>query len=198
MSQTTQIELDVELVCAELRAAIDRIQRLDSTQATILISCALLRIVEHRDGRRRKVGDALEFVGSHVRQRVVDHETAKDTGRENWAAVVKGVVGGTVNIVGPSPCEEPCAQVGQEGYGILALAECKAYIKQLRRHFGSEPEGAELFIKGNAHDFGTYYEVAVRFDEKNRAAAEWADEVAEFQPSHWDEEAKSELSGVIR
>ncbi len=193
MDNNSPITLDVELVCAEMRAAIECIQRLDSTQATILISCALLRIVEHRDRRRRKVGDALEYVGGHVRQRMVDHETAKDTDQENWLAEVRGR-NGIVNIVGSSPCEEPCAQVGQDGYAILALAECQAYIKQLRRCFGSEPPGAALFIKGNAHDFGTYYEVAVRFDEKNRKAAEWADDVAEGSPAHWDDEAKRELA----
>lgn len=96
--------------------------------------------------------------------------------------------------IASSPWGEPCAQVGQDGYGILAQAECKALIGQIRRVFGNEPEGARLFVKSNAHDFGSYYEVAVRFDESKRKAEAWAERVSEKYPEKWDETALRELS----
>lgn len=96
--------------------------------------------------------------------------------------------------IASSPWDEPCAQVGQDGYGILARAECKALIGQIRRVFGPEPDGAKLFIKSSNHDFGSYYEVAVRFDPGKRPAEAWAERVTEKYPGKWDKEALLELS----
>jgi hypothetical protein len=68
--------------------------------------------------------------------------------------------------VGSSPPGETCAQVGSDGYHDLARKECRAYIAQLRRVFGSEPEGAGLTVKSNPHDFGTYLSVICYYDER--------------------------------
>ena len=37
--------------------------------------------------------------------------------------------------IGPTPYDENCAQVGQEGYYIRARKECAAYCRQLRRMY---------------------------------------------------------------
>lgn len=96
--------------------------------------------------------------------------------------------------IGCTPHEEDCAQVGSPDYRARARAECNAYRNQLIRLFGKPPEGAELIIKSNPHDFGTYYEVAVRFEEDNEKATDYAFDMENNSPAHWDEEAKAELA----
>lgn len=99
--------------------------------------------------------------------------------------------------IGATPHGEACAQVGSTDYDSAALMrlECRAYINQLRRLYGPEPAGAALVIKTNQHDFGSYKEVAVNYDEENEAAVSYAflvEEGAEF----WDDPAKAELTAA--
>jgi hypothetical protein len=61
--------------------------------------------------------------------------------------------------VGASPTFEECAPVGRDGYWERSQREFRAYINQLRRHFGPEPEGTRFSIKSNPHDFGIYLSV---------------------------------------
>ena len=63
--------------------------------------------------------------------------------------------------IGPVPCEEDCAQVGQENYREQAIKECERFIELLRKTFGDEPPGARLAIKWFDHDFGSYCEVGL-------------------------------------
>jgi hypothetical protein len=95
--------------------------------------------------------------------------------------------------IGSTPCDEDCAQVGADGYSVRARAECNAFREQLRRMFGPEPDGASLCIKSNPHDFGSYLEVAVKFDCDNEAACEYAYKCEGEGPSHWDAEARAAL-----
>ena len=77
--------------------------------------------------------------------------------------------------IGSTPNEEDCAQCGvTENYQSLARLECQAYIAALRTVYGTEPAGAELRLKGNRHDFGTYYEVVCRFDADTAEARDYA------------------------
>lgn len=93
-----------------------------------------------------------------------------------------------------TPVSENCQQVGTAGYDHQkARQECEAFRRQLRRQFGEEPEGASLVIKSNPHDFGTYLEVAVKFDSDNEEAAEYAYKLEEELPEKWDDIAKNEL-----
>jgi hypothetical protein len=93
-----------------------------------------------------------------------------------------------------SPVYEDCAQVGSEDYYVQVKKECRALINQLRRQFGNEPPGCILFIKSNSHDFGTYHEVAAKFDDNNEEAIEYAYKIESNLPLRWDEEAKKELN----
>lgn len=95
--------------------------------------------------------------------------------------------------IGPVPTEENCAQAGTEGFGTQALKECRAYINQLRRVVGEEPDGAELRIKSNPHGFRTCYEVACYYEIGNPEAEAYAFRCDEEAPSHWDSEARAEL-----
>lgn len=99
----------------------------------------------------------------------------------------------TLNI-GCTPIDEPCAQVGQEDYARQAKLGCRALMAQLERAYPC-PEGANawLFIKANPHDFGTYYEVEVKFDEEDSAACDWAYLIEASLPERWDAEAIKSL-----
>ena len=100
--------------------------------------------------------------------------------------------------LGSVPCDEPCAQVGDDDYRERARRECRAYINQLTRMIKSAgkeiPEGFRLVIKSNPHDFGTYHEIACKFQDDNEAACELAYWVDENAPSLWDGEALRELA----
>ena len=65
--------------------------------------------------------------------------------------------------IGESPWEETCAQVGSDMYPANAQKECRRFINQIRNHYGSEPQGARLYIKSNPHDFGSYLSVECEF-----------------------------------
>lgn len=96
-----------------------------------------------------------------------------------------------------TPYEEDCAQVGNDDYKVRAMKECRAFTKQLVRTFGNPPEGVRIIMKTNPHDFGTYYSMAITFDEENEVGSEWAYNVDNNIPANWDAEALAEL-GIIR
>lgn len=79
--------------------------------------------------------------------------------------------------IGESPWDETCAQVGSDMYRVNAGKECRRFIEQIRKHYGSEPAGALLHTKSNPHDFGSYLTVECEFI--------WdpSDEDAEWTPS---------------
>jgi hypothetical protein len=92
------------------------------------------------------------------------------------------------------PFEEPCVQVGSADYERWSKVECRALINQLRRVLGPEPTGARLVVKANPHDFGTYHEVACRYDDSNEEAMEYAFACENGEGiAQWDSEAKEEL-----
>lgn len=95
--------------------------------------------------------------------------------------------------VGSAPSHEDCAQVGRDDYPECARRECRAYVNQLRRMFGEEPDGARLSIKSNPHDFGSYLSVVCYFDGDNKTAADYAYLCEAQGPQEWDEDARREL-----
>ena len=99
--------------------------------------------------------------------------------------------------IGPSPTNEQCAQVGEDDYYERSVKECRAYVRQLRRALGEEPEGASLAVKSNSHDFGVYREVACYFADNSQEAVDYAFRAEEQAPAEWDEEARVELVLVV-
>ena len=95
--------------------------------------------------------------------------------------------------IGSSPVDEPCAQIGTDGYYELAQKECKAFVNQLLRVFGKPPQETYLKVKGFDHDFGRYYEVVVVYDDNHEEGLEYALKLEGNTPEKWDEEAKDEL-----
>ena len=97
--------------------------------------------------------------------------------------------------IGSTPTGEDCAQVVSQGYTARAnKKECRVYRDQLLRLFDEPPEGAMIIIKSNHHEFGTYYEVCIRFDKDNEKATDYAFNVENCSPQYWDEQAKIELA----
>jgi len=95
--------------------------------------------------------------------------------------------------IGSSPCDEHCVQVGAADYHDKARAECIAFKHQIIRACGEPPEGARLAVKSFPHDFGSYLEVVVYFEEDNRKAIDYAFNLESNSPANWDDEAKVEL-----
>lgn len=88
--------------------------------------------------------------------------------------------------IGPVPCDEDCAQVGQDGYREKAVAECRKFIALLRKTFGEEPFGARLAIKWFDHDFGPYCEVVCYYETEIEEAREYAFRCENEMPLTWE------------
>jgi hypothetical protein len=95
--------------------------------------------------------------------------------------------------LGPVPSDENCAQLGvTENYSAVALAECRRYKRQLERMF-PVPEGVEasFAVKSNRHEFGSYPEVALKF-EGTVAGWDFSTHVENNLPDKWDDQDAAE------
>ncbi len=99
--------------------------------------------------------------------------------------------------IGPSPYDEPCEQANVSGSNYDRMrAECRAFVAQIRRQIGHEPEGARLAAKFNRDgDYG-YYSVVCHYDSKIKKAIDYAYKCEMEMPAKWDAAAKKELAGV--
>lgn len=89
--------------------------------------------------------------------------------------------------VGPSPYDEPCAQLGEPNYTAAARAECRRFIEAIAAKLGPPPKGALLAVKGFPHEYGTYYEVVCYFDDADEAATEYACACESKAPATWSD-----------
>lgn len=96
--------------------------------------------------------------------------------------------------IGPTPCEEDCAQVGENDFRQRASKEMDAYINLLYRKFPqAEDKGITFKKKWFQHDFGTYGEVCIYWNTDDSEADEFAYEIERNLPDVWDREAMQEL-----
>lgn len=95
--------------------------------------------------------------------------------------------------LGSAPFGEDCAQVGAADYRARSIAECNAFARQLARRFPNAPEKARFTTKTFPHDFGSYREVVVCYDDEDEASVEFAYTVENDTPEYWDEQAIEEL-----
>ena len=99
--------------------------------------------------------------------------------------------------IGPTPCDETCAHVGYNNYGIKSKIETTAYRNQLNRMFPEVLNSKTLSfsIKTFQHDFGSYKEVVLNYDDDNEE--EYSEivltKVDANTPKNWDEEALKEI-----
>ena len=95
--------------------------------------------------------------------------------------------------LGPTPCGESCEQLGPTYNLGRAKAELITYLHQLQRLFPL----ATFQIKSFSHDFGTYKEVCVIFDDDDAEQVDLAYEIEAGFPEYWDNEARAELEQLI-
>lgn len=91
--------------------------------------------------------------------------------------------------LGPTPCSEDCVQVGTDNYPEKSREECRRYMNLLVQKFPGKPEGAEFKIKSFSHDFGTYREVCICYDDNNPEAMAYAFHVENNMPEMWIDDA---------
>lgn len=96
-------------------------------------------------------------------------------------------------ILGTTPSEENCAQVGDDNYYEKAKKEARVFIDQIRREFGQEPPCAKLATKLFPHDFGSYIEVVCYYNDDDEESKNYAYKIDYNTPANWDEQSKREL-----
>jgi hypothetical protein len=100
--------------------------------------------------------------------------------------------------IGPTPSGEDCAQVGSEKYDYQKLGriEGNVYADQIRRTFPNMPQNVSIFLKSFPHDFGSYYEVVIKYPVDDAAAQDFAFDVESKLPEYWDNESKTKLENL--
>lgn len=89
-----------------------------------------------------------------------------------------------IHLSGTIPYDERCAQVVSDDYMKHSRMEAHAYIRQLIRTFGANPEGTRFVLAHNPHDLGTYIDIRFFYDDQDerhlaymalveRGCAEW-------------------------
>jgi len=85
--------------------------------------------------------------------------------------------------LGTTPVEENCVQLTDEKYMLKANEECRKFISLLEKTF---PKTRGMYsIKRCPHDFGTYLDVIINYDDENEKETELALEVEGNIPSTW-------------
>jgi len=88
-------------------------------------------------------------------------------------------------VIGPTPSDEECAQVGDDNYFVQSQLECRRFIELLRKTFGPEPVGSYLTTKAFPHDYGRYYEVVCYFNEDVPVSIDYAFRCEREAPTTW-------------
>lgn len=84
-----------------------------------------------------------------------------------------------------TPCEEPCAQVGTDGYEAAALAECARWQALLETMFGPAPEGCAFRVNRTGHDYGERLELVLDYEDDNPRARTYALHIDSNMPAEW-------------
>ena len=91
--------------------------------------------------------------------------------------------------LGPTPYGEDCAQVGSDDYSSKIKVETKRYVEQLEKRFPQLGEAhCTLRVKGFPHDFGTYHEVCIVYNEDDAIAVNFAYFVDSNLPEFWNDD----------
>jgi hypothetical protein len=74
---------------------------------------------------------------------------------------------------------------------------CIAYMHQLRRQFGNEPEGASLRMLSMPFEAGSAYTVVCDYEPDNEEALAYAVRCREEAWPEWDSDAQWELANSL-
>lgn len=100
--------------------------------------------------------------------------------------------------LGTAPIEEDCVQYKTDNYTIRAKHECRVFMNQLHRQFGSGTETNYFKIKHCPYDEdGGYYEVVVYYDPDNELSTQYAFDIECNLPLYWDDESKTIINNTI-
>lgn len=96
--------------------------------------------------------------------------------------------------IGPVPTDESAAQVGRPDYDDQSLRQCHVFKRMLERLRPIPADGsATLVVKSFPHDFGSYRQVCVRYDDNDPVATDYAFALESDTPAEWDVIARYEL-----
>lgn len=94
-----------------------------------------------------------------------------------------------------TPHDEPCAQVGQPNFQMLSKIEARVLIGQLERIHGPASDHRAFFkVISCPHEFGTYSDVAVVYNDDFEESENYMLAVENGIPDRWDETAIKELT----
>jgi hypothetical protein len=89
--------------------------------------------------------------------------------------------------LGSAPVEENCVCVSdKKDYIIPMREECNRYKELLQRKFPDRPNGVIFAVKKFYHDFGSYLEVVVKYDDENEEQVNYAYMVESNLPGTWN------------
>lgn len=88
--------------------------------------------------------------------------------------------------LGSAPIDEDCVQVSSRVNYIPAMrAECRRYKEMLEYIYPKLPESCYFGVKNFEHDFGTYFEVVIYYDDEIEEAVDFANDLQDNQPEKW-------------
>lgn len=98
--------------------------------------------------------------------------------------------------IGSAPHDENCQQLGENYNSLKAQLELRAFRNQILRHYPVPNETVGVRAKSFPHDFGSYSEICVVYDDDQEDDVRYAFDVEGDEKdvlSHWDDEAKQFL-----
>ena len=92
--------------------------------------------------------------------------------------------------LGSAPCEEDCVQVSKEfDYMSKMKKECNRFKLDIEKYFEDliKESGVVIIIKTFPHDFGSYCDVGISFNNVNKNQYKAALKIEEKCPTTWEE-----------
>ena len=100
--------------------------------------------------------------------------------------------------LGPTPAGEDCVQVGDPDYANKASKECSRYRALLKMKFPQAgAHGCKFVRQAFTHDFGTYYEISIQFDDSRLESCEFAYFVEGNIPEFWTDTKVEEFASDL-
>lgn len=98
-------------------------------------------------------------------------------------------------ILDTTPTNEPCAQVGTDQYYKNTMAEARAHILQIQAQL-TPPLGVTFAIQGHPHDFGTYHQIHVSYNDQIPEHRQYISKLESEAPEDWTSHSKQYLKDL--
>lgn len=100
----------------------------------------------------------------------------------------------TYELATTVPHGEDCMQLGAENYDKFSNLEADTLIDQIIRQLGQPPEGTYFKKIKCPHDFGTYLDIALVYDENDETSEAYFLYVDQNMPEYWDNISEEKLT----